>query len=138
MRTCRERVERRGEFDLNDPQARGVRYAGNLDAVSFSFNFCRQAEREIAFEQLGISCRFVFGNRVVVVAVNLGQHFFGDVNAGCQVDLQSDDTGFDGHKRRLQILVKPMAENGGWKRKEREQQRQATECRGQRFHHFAP
>jgi hypothetical protein len=97
-----------------------------------------QAEREIAFEQFRISCGFVFGNRVVFVAVNLGQHFFGDLDPGCQVDLQSDDTGFDGHKRRLQILVKPMPENGGWKRNEREQQRQAAECRAQRFHHFVP
>jgi hypothetical protein len=50
------------------------------------------------------------------------------------MDLQPDSARFDGHKRRLQILVIPMRENGGRKRDQREQQRQMTKCPDHGFH----
>ena len=85
--------------------------------------FARLCEREIALLQhLGIDCRFVPGNRAVAVAVNLRDHPFGDSHARRKVDLQPDAARFDGHERRLQILVVPMGENGERNRKQREQQ----------------
>jgi 3-methyladenine DNA glycosylase/8-oxoguanine DNA glycosylase len=72
------------------------------------------------------------------VAVNLGEHRFGDRHARRKVDLQPHAARFDDHKRRLQILVVPMGENGGRNRKQREQQRQVTECPGYGLRHFIP
>ena len=75
------------------------------------------SERQIALQQLGIGCRFVLGKRAVAIPVDLGNHLFGDSHARRKVDLQPDATRFDGHKRRLQILIIPMRENSGRNRK---------------------
>ena len=67
------------------------------------------AKPEIVFHYLGISGSFVSGNRAVAVAVNQDEHLFGHRHAGRKIELQPNAPGVDGHKRRLQILVKPMA-----------------------------
>ncbi|MCE3243789.1 MAG: hypothetical protein K0Q83_4296 [Deltaproteobacteria bacterium] len=87
-----------------------------------------------SLQQLGIGCGFVLGKRAVAIAVDLGDYLFGDSDARRKVDLQPDSPRFDGHKRRLQILVIPMRENGGRKRDQREQQRQMTKCPDHGFH----
>ena len=119
VRTGRERLGRRGEFHLNDSPS-GAKCGGGEEFSRGDFQRSLapiQAEREIAFQHLGIRCRFARGNRTVAVPVNQGEHLFGDRHAGREMDLQPDTTGLDGHKRRLQILVKPMGEHGGRKRK---------------------
>lgn len=138
--TGRERAGDCGEFHLNCSRTCAeLCRRDEFRRGEFQFQLSPvYAEREIALQQLGISCRFVLGNRAVAVTVDLGENLFGDSDAGRKVDLQPDATRFDGHKRRLQILVITMGENAGWKRKQREQQRQTIERPAHGFRHFTP
>src|SRR5262249_50053424 len=98
VRTGRERATRRGELYLNASGAGAEIFrCDEFRRGEFQFYLSPvYAEREITLQPLGISCRFVFGNRAVAVAVDQGNHLFGDGHPRRKVDLQPDATRFDG------------------------------------------
>ena len=115
VRASHERAGRGGKFHLHDAPA-GAEFVGRGEVECGELQFdCAlvQSDDKVALQQGGVGRGFMRRDYVVAIAVNQGEHLFGDCHTGDEMDVQPETTRFDGHKRRLQILVKPMGENGG-------------------------
>ena len=146
VHASRDRAGCRGKLQPNDPLA-GAKLGGRGEARCGELELdlaLVQPHDEVAPQQFGVGCRFLRGDHAIAVAVHQGEDLAGDGDTRREVDFQPDVAGFDGHKRRLQVFVEPMRENGGGKRKQRKQQqpwtreRQTTKWPDQGFHHLAP
>ena len=110
MGTRLELTRPRGKFHLDHSRASAQlgRRRELRGRHSQRQNALVQPDGQIALQRFGAGRTFLSGNRVTVASMNLLQHLIGDGDTGREIHFQTNLTGFDDHKGRLQILIEAM------------------------------
>ena len=109
-------VDGGGKLQLDDPPPGAqIGGRGKISSAELQCQFVLvQPDDNVLAEHPRIKRGFVSRNEAVAIPVDEGEHVFGDVHTGSEVDLHFNPGRFDGHKGRLQIFVEPVGPTGEW------------------------